>query len=74
MNYDELNRFNGSLTYSIRRFIFSAMAQGGGAWPNAFPPPPLNTLLRKHNYIFKYSLKIDSIKEHAFANADILKL
>jgi len=27
INYDELNRFIGSLTYSIRSFIFSAMAQ-----------------------------------------------
>jgi len=39
-NYDELNRFTGSLTYSIWRFIFYVMAQrGGGAWH------PLNTLL-----------------------------
>jgi len=30
MNYDELNRFTGSLTYSIRCFIFSAMAQRRG--------------------------------------------
>jgi len=34
MNYDELNRFTGSLTYSIRRYIFCAMAQSG-AWSNA---------------------------------------
>jgi len=30
MNYDELNKFIGSLTYSIRRFIFSAMSQRYG--------------------------------------------
>jgi len=29
MNYDELNRFTSSLTYSVRRFIFYAIAQRG---------------------------------------------
>jgi len=40
MNYDELNIFIGSLTYSIRRFIFYAMAQRG-----AMAQCPLNTLV-----------------------------
>jgi len=30
-SYEELNRFTGSLTYSIQRFIFYAIAQSGGA-------------------------------------------
>jgi len=34
MNYDELNRFTGSLTYSIRRFIFYAMDQRGQSIKN----------------------------------------
>jgi len=40
MNCDELNRLTGR-TYSIRRFIFYAMARGGHN-----VPPPLNTLVR----------------------------
>jgi len=40
MNYDELNRFTGSLNYSIRRFIFLPWPKGG-PWHNA----SLNTLL-----------------------------
>jgi len=34
MNYDELNRFSGSLTYSICHFI-SMVQRGGGPWHNA---------------------------------------
>jgi len=30
MNYDELNRFTKSLTYSIRRFIFLPWPKGDG--------------------------------------------
>jgi len=40
MNYDELNRFTGSLTYRSRRFIFLPWPKGGNMH-NA----PLNTLL-----------------------------
>jgi len=36
MNYDELHKFTGSLTYSIRLFIFSVMAQ--------CPPPKYITV------------------------------
>jgi len=39
MNYDELNRFTGSLSYSILRFIISAMVHRGDPWHNT----PLNT-------------------------------
>jgi len=42
MYYDELNMFTGSLTYSVRRFIFSVMAQKRG---HGTMPLPLNTLL-----------------------------
>jgi len=38
MIYDELNRFTGSLTCSIWRFIFYAMAQGERDGTMIFPP------------------------------------
>jgi len=53
MNYDELNRFTGSLTYSIpvRRFIcFYAVAQRGrGAWHNGAGTLLVPSLYRRYN-------------------------
>jgi len=37
MNYDELNRFTGSLTYTLRRFNFFLPWPKGGPWHNATP-------------------------------------
>jgi len=35
----ELNRFTGSLTYNIRRFIFLCHGSKGGHGPTSPPPP-----------------------------------
>jgi len=48
MNYNELNRFTGSLTYSIRRFIYLFFIpwhkEGGGGHGTMPPPSPhINT-------------------------------
>jgi len=47
MNYDELNRFTGSLTDStgIMRFIFSAMAQRGWGYWGGLELKPVSTLI-----------------------------
>jgi len=41
MTHDELDKFTGSLTYSIWRFYFYPMAQRGWRWHNA----PIYTLV-----------------------------
>jgi len=63
MNYDELNKFTGSLTYSIQRFIFFCHGTKGGegAWHNG---SPINTLLV--NWIIEHSSdEVKQIIEHS---------